>query len=219
MPPARFSQKDNPMSQELPDYYMIDGQRVAAPTYEALAQCQIIMVGETGNVGPTLVEAGEIFSTEATPCMAWAPLNRAAADRYQAWLDALPLPGGADLTMDEITEAAQALRPREGEPTLPHEQWWPTVIEYAKRKKQTRKGMVIPEQSVAYRPGNHNPIMPFVQAGAATPMDAGKAPMPQAPTPQFMNQAQAARRPGRPRKDGGEAMSNVAPVTPAQATG
>src|SRR5579859_1207638 len=113
----------------LPEFFVTDErQRIAQPTYELLAQCQVVMASaETGLTGPTLMEAGEIITTDATPNHQWYPLNRAAGERFEAWLASLPTQG-ASLTQAEISEAAYAMRPREGEPELPHDQWWPAVL-------------------------------------------------------------------------------------------
>lgn len=166
----------------LPEYYVsADRQQIAAPTYEALSQCQIIMASaETGQTGPTLIEPGEHFTTEATPCQQWMPLNRAAGERFQEWLDSLPV-AGADLTLEEISEAAHHMRPREGEKELPHEQWYAAVIEYAKRKRQKRQGLEVPKPraGMVIRPGSHVPVMPYASQGASVPLDMGRSPTPE----------------------------------------
>lgn len=195
---------------DLPQHYMTeDRQRIAAPTYEALAQCQIIMVGETGIAGPTLVEPGEIFTTDSTPNHQWLPLNRAAGERFEAWFASLPANGNG-LSQGEITEAAYAMRPREGEPEIPHDQWWAAVMRYAAAMKEKRQGgsMRIPQPAMAHRAGAKQPVMPFVSHGSTLPMQAGQ-PGPH-DAPQRVTSADVARRPkGQARP--ASPMANSAP--------
>lgn len=186
------------MNEPLPESYMTDDrQRVVKPTYEALAQCQIIMVGENGIPGPTLVEPGEHFTTEAIPNHQWLPLNRAAGERFEAWVNSLPA-SGAGLTQADITEAAYAMRPREGEPEIPHDQWWGAVMKYAGAMKERRQGgaMRVPQPAQPHRAGgNKMQVMPFVSHGTAMPAEVGQ-PGPQ-DAPQRVAGAEVARR-GRP---------------------
>lgn len=183
-------------SNNLPEYFEIDRQRIAQPAYEALMPCQIIMTAENGVTGPTRVEAGEIFVTEATPCHQWLPLNRAAGERLRAWLEALPQQGH-NLTVEEIMEAAYIMRPREGETEIPHEQWFPAVLKLAAAKKD-KKGMQapMPRPAQVIRPGERQQVMPFASSGPSTPMEHGRAPAPQAPSAAPAPPRQAARRPG-----------------------
>lgn len=159
----------------LPEHYVTDDrQRVSRPTYEALAQCQIIMVGENNIPGPTLVEPGEHFTTDAVPNHQWLPLNRAAGKRYEAWLAALPA-SGAGLTQAEITEAAYAMRPREGEPEIPHDQWWAAVMKYAVAMKEKRQGNAPRVPQPAQRQGGaKTTVMPFVSHGTTMPGEVGQ---------------------------------------------
>src|ERR1700676_4782215 len=174
--------------EELPEYFVTDDrQRLTKPTYEALAQCQIIMVSETGVVGPTLIEPGEVFSTDAIPNHQWMPLNRAAGERFENWLAKLPN-SGSGLSQAEITEAAYAMRPREGEPEIPHDQWWPAVLKYAAAMKDKRSSgtMRVPQPAQPHRAGGaKTPVMPFVSHGTAQPAEVGQ------PGPQDAPQRQA----------------------------
>lgn len=159
----------------LPDHYVTDDrQRIAMPTYEALVQCQIIMTSaETGVTGPTLIEPGEIFSTEAPPCKDWRPLNRAAGERYDMWIGSLPV-SGQGIAQTDITEAAYIMRPREGEPEIPHDQWWGAVMKLAGTLRDKRQGntLRVPMPAQPHRPGgNKAPIMPYASQGTAVSPD------------------------------------------------
>ena len=169
--------------ENLPQYYLTDDrppQRIAMPTYEALAACQIIMTSaETGVTGPTMIEAGEVFVTEATPNHQWLPLNRAAGERYDAWLNSLP-GMTKNLTLEEISEAAQAMRPREGEPQLAHSDWWAAVMRYAQAMRDKRQTVMphVPHPAHALRPGGaQKPVMPYMTAGPTVPIEPGRAPV------------------------------------------
>jgi hypothetical protein len=170
-------------SDNLPEYHLTDDrppQRIAKPTYEALAPCQIIMTSaETGVTGPTMIEAGEVFVTEATPNHQWLPLNRAAGERYDAWLNSLP-GMTKNLTLEEISEAAQAMRPREGEPQLAHNDWWAAVMRHAQAMRDKRQTVMphVPHPAHALRPGGaQKPVMPYMTAGATVPIEPGRAPV------------------------------------------
>jgi hypothetical protein len=201
------------LHEPLPEYFVTDDrQRLSAPTYEALAQCQIIMLGETGVAGPTLVEPGEIFSSEATPNHQWLPLNRAAGERFERWLAQLPN-SGAGLSQAEITEAAYAMRPREGEPEIAHESWWPAVLKYAAALKDKRMGNAprIPQPAQPHRSGGaKTPVMPFASHGTAMPAQVGQ-PGPQ-DAPQRVVGADVSRR-ARPQAGGAKSpLANSAPA-------
>lgn len=164
---------------DLPEAYIADDgrTRITAPTYEALSPLQIIMQSaETGQVGPTLVEAGEVFSTDAVPCHAWQPLNAAAGQRMEQWLASLPV-DGRNLPQDTITEAAYLMRPREGEPEVPHDQWWPAVLAVAARLNEKRQGRTGPAPSpgAVFRPhAAGQPVMPFAASGPMNPAEVGR---------------------------------------------
>lgn len=147
---------------DLPEAYVIEGHVVTAPTYITIGQCQMLMQSpENGLVGPTLVEPGEILTTEMVPNQHLQPLNRAAGERYETWLASLPQ-DGAGLTQAEITEAAYMMRPREGEKEIPHDQWWGAVMKAAWAIKEKRSRNV-PRVAPAHmhRPGQNLPVMPF----------------------------------------------------------
>ena len=161
----------------LPEFYISDdGNRVAKPTYQALMQCQLVMASaETGQVGPTLMEVGEIFSTDEVPCHQWQPLNRAAADKIDQWIASLPL-DGKNIPQELITEAAYQLRPRQGDPEFPMEQWWPQVLRLAAKMSEAKRGRA-PMPTVGFRPMAPNtPPMPFASTSSAYPTEAGRAP-------------------------------------------
>lgn len=146
----------------LPEFYTTqDGQRVDAPTYVTLGQCQILMASpENGAIGPTLVEPGEVITTEMVPNQMLQPLNRAAGERIDEWIASLPI-DGQGLTQADISEAAYLMRPREGEKELPHEQWYPAMLKAAWALKEKRsRGVPRPVASHMHRPGNNLPIMP-----------------------------------------------------------
>ena len=199
---------------DLPEYYLTDDrppQRIAKATYEALAQCQIIMQSaETGVTGPTMVEPGEVFVTDGVPNHQWLPLNRAAGERYQNWLSSLPQSGNG-LTQAEITEAAYIMRPREGEAELPHEQWWPAVLKMAASLKDKRQGnsLRIPQPAQQVRAGAPKPVMPFMTAGPSVPAEPGRAPVQADHARQLQSQGDGARRarPARPAAP----LSNASP--------
>lgn len=209
---------------DLPEFYLAEGnRRVAAPTYQALMPCQIIMTSsETGLTGPTRVEAGEEFTTESVPCHQWQPLNRAAAERFTAWLDSLPS-AGQGLSQEDIAEAAFAMRPREGEKEIPHEQWWPAVLKYASAMKDKRKGRLAPALRAAqnHRPGHTMPPMPFAATGPVVPIEPGRAPASGNPNePRQPAPANAARRTtgAKPRIET-PMPGTAASDSPANATG
>lgn len=185
---------------QLPEYYVADGgHRIAAPTYQAAAQLYMVMASaETGQTGPTLIEPGEHFTSELTPCHQWIPLNQAALARMEEWIESLPV-DGKGIPQELITEAAYRMRPREGEPDLPHIQWWAAVMKLA-ATMAGGNGRMVPKvrPAVTYRPGQAPPpIMPFASQGpGGPPPEPGRAPQPAAQhQPQNPHdQARAARR-------------------------
>jgi len=206
---------------EYPEFYITDqGQRVTAPAYAALAPCQIIMTSaETGHTGPTRIQEGEHFISEGTPCEQWLPLNRAAAERYQAWLDSLPRLG-KDLTQDEIAEAAMELRPREGDPELSHKDWWQAVLKRAYASKEKRRGshVPLPTHAQQVRRGAQLPVMPFMSANGIAPIDVGRPP-PGPPQPQG-NIRGGAQRTRQQQAKPAPAMAQTQPTdAPASAVG
>lgn len=208
---------------ELPEFYIAEGnRRVAAPTYEALMPCQLIMTSaETGVTGPTRVEAGEQFTSEGIPNHYWAPLNRAAGERIEAWLASLPSEGKG-FTQEELTEAAFAMRPREGEKEIPHDQWWPAVLRYAGAIKEKRLGSQsrIPQVSTQHRRGGPNiPVMPNMASGPVIPTEIGRVPVQQAPSVIAQAPANSARRTRQSAKTPTPMPGTVASDSPASATG
>lgn len=189
----------------LPEFYLTDDRaRVSKPTYEALAQCQIIMVGENGIAGPTLTEPGEHFTSDAVPNHQWLPLNRAAGEKYDRWLSSLPN-SGAGLSQEDITHAAYAMRPREGEPEIPHDHWWPQVLKYAAALKDKRMGNAprVPQPAQGHRAGGaKQPVMPFVSQGTAMPSQVGQPGPQDAPQrvagPEVSRRARPSARPTAP---------------------
>lgn len=201
----------------IPEHYIADdGHRIAAPTYEALMQCQLIMASaETGQTGPTLIEPGEHFTTELIPCHQWKPLNRAAAERMEAWLASLP-DGGNNIPQELISEAAYELRPRDGDPEFPMEQWWPHVLRLAAKKAEARRGRIA-TPTAGFRPMAQNQLpMPFAAMSSAYPTEAGRAPPAQQQPQNTVGMAARAQRQGRakPAMPG----ANVTP-TPSTAAG
>lgn len=205
---------------QLPEFYVTqDGQRVDAPTYVTMGQCQILMASpENGAVGPTLVEPGEVITTEMVPNHMLQPLNRAAAERIDDWLASLPV-DGQGLTQADISEAAYLMRPREGEKELPHEQWYPAMLKAAWALKEKRsRGVPRPVPSYAHRPGANLPIMPnaaqqafngdpsLALAGARVPDIAQRGPV-----------ARSAR--GRPPADRAAMANTTSTNAPPQAAG
>jgi hypothetical protein len=165
--------------EDLPEFYVGESGRTAVPTYEARMPCHMVMKSiETGQTGPTLVEEGERFTTDNTPCHQWMPLNRAAGERYDRWLASLPV-AGRNLSMEDISEAAHAMRPREGEPVIDHREWWGIVMKYAVTMKERRSGgsVMTSRPAVMHRPGDRPmPVMPFASSGPGAPMEVGRAP-------------------------------------------
>jgi hypothetical protein len=171
------------MSELAEQYISDDGRRIVVPTYEALAKCQIILASaETGQVGPTVVEPGEHFSTEAVPCHQWKPLNAAADERFNQWLDSLPLDGAKNVTLEHITEAARMLAPRAGDPEFSHQEWSKQVAALATKLAEKRRTELKP--SVGFRPMAPNaPPMPFAAMSPSYPMETGRAPAAQQVAP------------------------------------
>ncbi len=163
---------------DLPEFYVTDdGHKVSAPTYEAISTCYMVMTSaETGQTGPTRVEPGEHFTSERAPNNQWMPLNRAAGEMYERWLASLPVTGKG-VPQDLITQAAYTLRPREGDPDFPIDQWWPHVMKLATElHEKTRVGTVMGRPATAYRPGGTpSPVMPFAASGN-TMMQPGQPP-------------------------------------------
>lgn len=163
--------------ENLPEFYIADdGQRIDQPAYEALTQCYFSMASaETGQTGPTLVEVGEVFWSDGIPCDQWRPLNRAAAEKIEAWKASQPL-SGQTIPQELITEAAYEMRPREGDPEFAMEQWWPLVLRLAAKKAEAKRGRM-PMPTVGFRPiGRDVPPMPYASMSAAYPTEAGRAP-------------------------------------------
>jgi hypothetical protein len=194
---------------ELPEFYITDdGHKVAAPTYEALSTCYMVMTsGETGQTGPTRVEPGEHFTSERAPNDQWMPLNRAAQEAYDRWLSLLPV-SGKGVTQEHITEAAYTLRPREGDPEFPHDVWWSNVMRLASTLAEKRRGGVIsPRAATAYRPGGvQPPVMPFASSSGVM-MQPGQPPVNAPAMHQPQNPVHAAR--AQRRRDVAPPMSNT----------
>lgn len=190
----------DPSTGDLPEFYVADGgHRIVQPTWQAASQLYIVMASaETGQTGPTLIEPGEHFTSELTPSHAWLPLNHAAQVRMDEWVASLPA-DGKGISQELITQAAYQMRPREGEPEIPHQQWWAAVLKLASAMAGGN-GRVIPKPraAVAFRPGQPvQPIMPFASQGpGGPPPQPGRPPenvaqhQPQNP----VDQARAARR-------------------------
>jgi hypothetical protein len=156
--------------EDLPEFYKGEGgTKTADPVYEALSPCQIMMTSsETQQTGPTRVETGEHFSSQAYELSyAWKPLNKAAGERMERWLDSLPVGGGkSPLTLEEITEAAHALRPQYGEEDLDHKEWHYAVMKHALALREQRSGRLrMPPQPARDMRGGPLPIMPFASQG------------------------------------------------------
>lgn len=194
---------------ELPEFYITDdGHKVSAPTYEALSTCQMVMTSaETGQTGPTRVEPGEHFTSERAPNHQWMPLNRAAGEMYERWLASLP-PDGKGVPQELITQAAYMLRPREGDPDFPIDEWWPKVLQLATRlHEKNRVGIANPKPAMGFRAGGTPaPVMPFASSSGIM-MQPGQ-PQPAAPAMhQPQNPVHAAR--AQRRRDVAPPMSNT----------
>jgi hypothetical protein len=198
------------LEENLPEFYISDdGQRIAEPMYEALTQCQMNMTSaETGQTGPTLIEVGEHFKTADIPCHQWRPLNRAAGERIEQWIASLPL-DGKNIPQELITEAAYQLRPREGDPEFPMEQWWPQVLRLAAKMADAKRGRA-PMPTVGFRSiGPNTPPMPFSSMSSAYPTEAGRAPSAAQHQPQNPANAAARARAARVRPP----MPNATPAS------
>lgn len=113
----------------LPEVYISDaGERITDPAYRLSGDCYL---------DETLWEEGTVLITGITPNQAMQPLNRAAEERIQQWLSSLPT-AGRDLRLEEIVEAANMLRPREGVPQMPAEQYSAAVIALATELREKR---------------------------------------------------------------------------------
>lgn len=70
----------------------------------------VYQLSEQVYLGDALYEEGEVIATRAIPNHSMVPMNRAAGERYKAWIESLPIKGGESLTMEDFTEAAHLLR-------------------------------------------------------------------------------------------------------------
>ena len=139
-----------------------------------LTQCYV-MLADNGQVGHSLMEAGSELISDDIPAHTWEPLNSAAAVRKQQWIDSLPL-DGKNIAQEHINEAAYTLRPREGDPEFPIEQWWPNVLRLAAKIADKGKVRTAP-MAPGYRPVRPDaPPMPFASVSSAYPTEAGRAP-------------------------------------------
>ena len=139
----------------LPEFYQADdGSRVSTPVYELLADC---FFGKPGGP-PALWEAGTELQTDLIPNEHMKPLNRAAGERVEKWLQSLPIVAGK-LDEQDLAEAASLLAPREGESMPPHPIWWAGVIKLAGELKLKRTGSRIPNpvREVTYAKGKTPP--------------------------------------------------------------
>ena len=164
--------------EELPEWYHGPNGRTTEPTYEALGKLHMVMHSEeTGQSGPCIIEEGEHFTSHAIPGHAWGPLNKAAGEQMEAWLASLPGKEHSSLSMDDISEAAYAMRPKEGDPAISHDLWWPAVLKYAAAMRdQRRGGLQVPKPAVAHRPGREMPVMPFSGENQNQNFEYGRAP-------------------------------------------
>ena len=205
------------MNEHLPEAYRTeDNQMVTAPTYETAAQCYMVMTSaETGETGPTLIEPGEVFSSNDTPNQAWIPLNRAAGERIEAWLDSLPT-DGQNIPQEIITQAAYQMRPREGEPEIPTAQWWPAVLKLASAMADRGRKHVPMPVNAAIRPGRG--ALPIMSHSGGLPLGDPSRPPPAAEQHMPASAARATRQQrGKPTIP---AMSNANVTgTPSSATG
>ncbi len=208
---------------DLPDFYIADdGHKIEAPTYEATVQCYIVMASaETGQVGPTLIEPGEHFSTSDTPSDAWKPLNKAAGEKLEQWH--AKQPGDAaqqKITQEDMNEAAYQLRPREGDDLISKEQWQQNVLLLASRLAEKRRDERQPVKAAVrpMRQGDQAP-MPFSATAQGYPMEAGRAPPASSVNAPGAN-APRQRRPGaRPPQSGLPLANANSTDSPNQATG
>lgn len=179
----------------LPEFYVSDeGQKVSAPTYEAMGTCFMVMTSaETGQTGPTRVEPGEHFTSQMAPNEQWQPLNRAAGEMFERWRASLPL-DGKGVPQELITQAAYQLRPREGDPEYPIDQWWPHVLRLATQlHEKNRVGIGNPTPGRAFRPGTSKaPVMPF-SSSSGVMMQPGQPPAQSTAVHQPQNPEHAAR--------------------------
>jgi len=201
----------------LPEFYIADdGQKVAAPTYEAISPCFLVMTSaETGQTGPTRIEPGEHFTCERAPSHAWMPLNRAAGENYQRWLASLPV-NTKGVTQEHITEAAYTLRPREGDPEFPHDVWWAHVMQLAATLAEKRRngGVVSGKPGAAFRPGGAPaPVMPFASSGNTMMQPGGPPPSAALHQPQNPIRAAQAQRRNQVKPPMPNTQASVGPQT------
>lgn len=93
----------------LPDVYMHfmpdnSVQQITDPCYRLLTEHQMITAG-----GPTLFQEGEVVISQEPPTYHMEPLNRAAGDRIERWLQSMPT-NGVLINIDDQVEAANMLR-------------------------------------------------------------------------------------------------------------
>jgi hypothetical protein len=144
------------------------------------------------------------------PCYQWRPLNRAAGERIQQWLESLPAKG-ENIPQEFISQAAMQLRPREGDPEFPHDVWWGHVNKLAATlyaKHRGVSGSYIPRAATAYNPIRRNiPVMPFASSTGLTPLEPGRpAPgvaqhLPQSPMAAAARARRSATKPAMPNTD------------------
>lgn len=141
----------------LPEFYIADdGTRVADPVYRLHADC---FFGKPGGP-PALWEAGTELETDLVPNEHMEPLNAAAAERIAQWRATLPIVTGK-MSQENIEEAAKILQPREGEPIVPHEIWWPGVLKLAAELKAKRQGSTFIPPAYTVAPANGRPVRPM----------------------------------------------------------
>lgn len=147
--------------QRLPEHYHSDdGSMIAEPVYLLHAEC---FLGKYG--AGALYEPGTELVYDQVPNEHMAPLNRAAGERYQEWMNSLPGVGG-QLSQEDIAEAAKLMARKDGDEELPHELWWAGVIKLAARLKQERAGRTIPAPK-------QDPVRPL-NGRMPPPMTAGE---------------------------------------------
>lgn len=129
----------------LPEAYTgDDGRPITRPVWRASALLYL---------GDTLWQEGDIVIADIVPNAQMEPLNWAAQDLYERWLNSLPVQG-MNLQQVDIMEAADLLRSEAGKLTT--EQFQQALLKLASSIKAKREGLGTPQL----------PMQPVFHAGA-----------------------------------------------------
>lgn len=139
----------------LPEAYTgDDGRPITRPVWRASALLYL---------GDTLWQEGDIVIADIVPNAQMEPLNWAAQDLYERWLNSLPVQG-MNLQQVDIMEAADLLRSEAGKLTT--EQFQQALIKLATDIKAKREGLGTPSalQPMVFHSGARGDAPPIANA-------------------------------------------------------